>query len=32
MAKTPNCQPNMPSTTGKPSGPKRGKCPPTKGK
>lgn len=31
MAKTSNCTPNMPSTTGNPSGPGRGNCP-SKGK
>ena len=30
MAKTKNCVPNMPSTTGNPSGRGRGNCPPKK--
>ncbi len=30
MAKTKNCAPNMPSTTGKPLGKHRGNCPPKK--
>ncbi len=30
MAKTKNCVPNMPSTTGKPSGKGKGNCPPKK--
>jgi len=32
MAKTKNCTPNMPSTTGNPSGKGRGNCPPKGGK
>ena len=28
MAKTKNCTPNMPSTTGNPSGKRRGNCSP----
>jgi hypothetical protein len=31
MAKTSNCVPNMPSTTGRPSGGGRGNCPSSKG-
>jgi len=32
MAKTANCAPNMPSTTGNPSGKGRGNCTPKGGK
>ena len=32
MAKTKNCVPNIPSTTGKPLGKNRGNCPPKRGK
>ena len=32
MGKTSGCKPNMPSTTGNPSGKGRSNCPSTKGK